>query len=337
MQGPDVCVGNGLVALDLVYGEVKSVQVGGTCGNVLMILAKLGWQVYPVFNVARGEVYSFIKKEFSYWGVNSDYIVENGINIPIIIQQNNLPELGEVKHQYKFTCLKCASPLPKYSSVPVKNIERFIQNGKIPKVYFLDKVSKSSILMAEYYKNFGTLIYFEPSNKDKEELFVKALGLADIIKYSSDRLRDIEVPSRKDVLIIETQGEKGVKFRYKSFEWIHIDGFYLDSIKDTSGCGDWFSAVLIHELLFNQKHHIYEVDLEELILLIKKSQSFSALNCLFEGARGMMYSLSLEQMYNLTEKLRNRKKMVIPADPYSKFLYREVDPNSFLCASCNSV
>jgi len=46
------CVGTGLIALDMVFngdrGESPRFWAGGSCGNVLTILAYLAWHSYPV-------------------------------------------------------------------------------------------------------------------------------------------------------------------------------------------------------------------------------------------------------------------------------------------------
>ena len=45
--GAPVCVGSGFVALDIVQGESGSfAATGGSCGNVMAILAWLGWSAH---------------------------------------------------------------------------------------------------------------------------------------------------------------------------------------------------------------------------------------------------------------------------------------------------
>ena len=48
----DICVGAGLISLDVLIREGRKIPVsyyvGGTCGNVMMILSYLGWDAYPI-------------------------------------------------------------------------------------------------------------------------------------------------------------------------------------------------------------------------------------------------------------------------------------------------
>src|SRR5258706_6678272 len=47
-----VCIGTGLVALDVIMNGDPNTQpkflAGGSCGNILIILSFLGWKSYPV-------------------------------------------------------------------------------------------------------------------------------------------------------------------------------------------------------------------------------------------------------------------------------------------------
>ena len=54
LQGSPSVVGTGLVALDvLLNGDIEHPRLyaGGTCGNVLTILAWLGWSAFPAARV----------------------------------------------------------------------------------------------------------------------------------------------------------------------------------------------------------------------------------------------------------------------------------------------
>ena len=48
----NICVGAGLISLDVLIWDGQripiSYYVGGTCGNVMMILAHMGWKAFPI-------------------------------------------------------------------------------------------------------------------------------------------------------------------------------------------------------------------------------------------------------------------------------------------------
>lgn len=48
----NIAVGAGLISLDVLIWDGKLIPVGyyvgGTCGNVMMILSRMGWESYPI-------------------------------------------------------------------------------------------------------------------------------------------------------------------------------------------------------------------------------------------------------------------------------------------------
>lgn len=48
----NICLGAGLISLDVLIRDGAnlpvSYYVGGTCGNVMMILSYMGWDAYPI-------------------------------------------------------------------------------------------------------------------------------------------------------------------------------------------------------------------------------------------------------------------------------------------------
>ena len=69
--------GTGLIALDLVIGPKPETPVrswaGGTCGNVLSILAYLGWDAYPVARMNSDVASDRVRADMKRWGVHLDW------------------------------------------------------------------------------------------------------------------------------------------------------------------------------------------------------------------------------------------------------------------------
>ena len=69
--------GTGLIALDLVIGVAPETPVrcwaGGTCGNVLSILAWLGWDAYPVARMGGDAASQRVRADMARWGVHFDW------------------------------------------------------------------------------------------------------------------------------------------------------------------------------------------------------------------------------------------------------------------------
>jgi len=70
-------LGAGLVALDLVIGldpntPIKS-WAGGTCGNILSILAFLKWDAYPIARMNGDQASQRVRLDMNKWGVKLDF------------------------------------------------------------------------------------------------------------------------------------------------------------------------------------------------------------------------------------------------------------------------
>src|SRR4051794_21319134 len=84
-----VCVGAGFVAADIVEGHTEEfVAAGGSCGNVLAILAWLGWKSYPVARLGKDWAAGVVRKEFKAVGVDDAFLSdEKAVQTPIVIQR----------------------------------------------------------------------------------------------------------------------------------------------------------------------------------------------------------------------------------------------------------
>jgi hypothetical protein len=65
------CIGIGCAATDIVEGSTEEfVAVGGPCGNMLAILACLGWRSFPAIRMGHDWAPSVIRKDFAALGVD---------------------------------------------------------------------------------------------------------------------------------------------------------------------------------------------------------------------------------------------------------------------------
>ena len=86
--------GTGLIALDLVIGAdgESSIQswAGGTCGNVIAILAYLGWRAFPIARMNGDPASDRVRADLRRWGVGLDFTgCTPTSHTPIVIQQNS--------------------------------------------------------------------------------------------------------------------------------------------------------------------------------------------------------------------------------------------------------
>jgi fructokinase len=168
---------------------------------------------------------------------------------------------------------------------------------KHPQVFFLDRVSRGAIILARASAAKGAIVVFEPSGIGEPRLFREALALAHILKYSHERMGQLDELklTAGPLLEIETLGEDGLRYRSKlplceSNDWEQLNAYTVDQVKDTAGAGDWCTAGIIHKLGQKGLGGIQQATSAQLLDALYFGQALAAWNCGFEGARGGMYS-----------------------------------------------
>ena len=82
--------GAGFITLDVMLGtgsQLVYTGIGGSTGNVLSILAFLGWESLPLVNLGRDHVGATIHREFSRLGANMRHVrLNRGLMSPLLYQ-----------------------------------------------------------------------------------------------------------------------------------------------------------------------------------------------------------------------------------------------------------
>jgi fructokinase len=175
----------------------------------------------------------------------------------------------------------------------------------IPKsdVYYFDRANRGSIELAKIAKDRGAFVFFEPSGYGDPKHFRESVEIADIIKFSNQRLSNYRklYPNSNALLEIETKGSQGLSFRLNSDAWVDLEPKTIHDIVDTAGAGDWCSAGIIKIISSNGPlQNQTQGQIED---ALQMGQSFGAVNCLFDGARGAMYQLDSEEFLALAQQI----------------------------------
>lgn len=310
-----VCIGTGLVTLDVIInGNSKAsprLFAGGSCGNVLTILSYLGWKSYPIANLADDIPAKKVLKDMKRWKVNTGLLSLNGSGrTPIIVEKLGTNPKGVPWHRFEWTCPTCGSWLPKHKPVPAQSVAQIAK--KMPKadVFYFDRVSQSSVDLAKVSRNRGALIVFEPSRISDEEVFLKCLKVAHIVKYSYEKLTDAQQLTQKMCfpLEIQTLGEEGLRYRVGSNNnrtWKRMPAFPVEKIKDAAGAGDWCTAGMIHLLASGGRKNVRKTNLKIIDAALSFGQALASLNCYYEGARGSMYNIPRRRFEALISDIWN--------------------------------
>lgn len=297
-QAP-VCIGAGFVAMDIVEAENgRFAAVGGSCGNVMALLAWMGWRAVPVARLGQDGPGAFVREEFEEIGIQTSYLTdEMSVQTPIVIQRFVETEDGQRTHRFSLTCPECGEWLPRYRPITLNHAAQLTAVSAAPKAYYFDRISPASLRIAEWAKQKGAMIVFEPSSIGDERRFQRAVEICDVLKYSHSRLG--HVPDLAKVasprLVIETSGPDGLRVRWRG-RWSKLPAYNVPRFIDAAGSGDWCTAGFIHKIAEGGAKSFKALDKARIDHSLRFGQALAALNCGFEGARGAMMTLTQTQM-----------------------------------------
>lgn len=303
--GPKV-FGTGLIALDLVLGLDPGSPVGswagGTCGNVLSILAYLGWDAFPIARMSSDPASDRVRADLARWGVHLDFVsCAPTAHTPIIIQEIKRGRDGKPKHRFSWSCPKCGRWLPPYKPVTTAAVEMVTPAMSGVSVFFLDRLSRAALTLAKAAADRGALVMFEPSGKGDDRLMTDALGLAHVVKYADQRLASVHglmADGTSTVLVVQTLGERGLRYRHRfgrsASDWVHLDAVQAPRVADTCGAGDWSTAGFLAKAAARGLAGFRLLGARGVRSALRYGQALAAWNCGFEGARGGMYAVAYE-------------------------------------------
>lgn len=314
-KGP-VAVGIGLIALDVVTTDRDGVKprrwAGGTCGNVLAILAYLGWRSYPTAILGNDFAAELVLEDLKRFGVKIGFLKKSGRRrTPIIVEKIRTQGRGTPRHRFVWTCPKCGAWFPGYQPVPALEAKKIV--GKMPKpsVFFFDRVSRGALELARASAERGAIVVFEPSGIRDERLFLEAVQLSDILKYSHERLGQFleSIRYKCPVLEIETMGGDGLRYRSRNGSkavsaWKEMAAYPIRDVRDTAGAGDWCTAGVIHALGSKGRKVLREASAGQIKDALRLGQALAALNCRYEGARGPMYTLRKKELEAAVKRIQ---------------------------------
>lgn len=305
-----VCVGSGFVALDLIYvghGQEKPdfTFAGGSCGNVLTILAFLGWDSVPVIRLKDDTEASQLIADLEKWRVNTQFVrQEETGSTPVVVQRICTSINGDPYHRFEWRSPSTGMMLPRYRPLPQRIALEVSTQLPRPKVFYFDRPAPSALFLAARARELGALIFFEPSSANDPESFAEAVALADVVKYAEDRIEPKQVTATKHrpALEIQTLGSSGLRFRRGgtgNATWQKLPSAKVTEFKDASGAGDWCSAGIIHCLTQGGRKAFAGADEERIVHSMNCGQHLAAMNCGYEGARGAMYKISSDKVNDL--------------------------------------
>ena len=302
--------GTGLIALDMVIGlrhprerddpnTLVHCWAGGTCGNVLSILAWFGWDAYPIARMNGDVASERVGADMARWGVHLDWATcTPTTDTPIIVQEIRRGRDGQPRHRFSWSCPYCGNWLPPFKAITVNTVERIRPALADASVFFLDRLSRATLALAAEASARGALVVFEPSGKTADKLMAEAIALAHVVKYADERLSGIPGVMENGtaaLLEVQTLGKLGLRYRHRLgrgiSNWMHLTAVPAFRLADTCGAGDWCTAGLITKVATGGYQSLRRVGARGVRKALRYGQALAAWNCGFEGARGGMYAV----------------------------------------------
>ena len=291
MKNKKTCIGIGLVSLDmLMRGDDEtrvSCRVGGTCGNVMMILSHLGWDTYPIARLDGSQYSATMLRNMEQFGVHTDFVsTGNDGKTPIIVQHNIIDKDGHPTHKFTFRDGRGGFYLA-YSAVTIRQAQAIAEElSFVPDVFFFDRVSPATALLARTLRERGSLVVFEPSVKKLDAKFFQCVEQSHIVKFAAQRIPDADFADRfPDKLFIQTLGAEGLRYNLRGAGWKSLPPVVNPNVVDTSGAGDWTTSAFLDAL---PSLSFAALDDAAIRASLTAAQQTGSLSCSHEGARGMM-------------------------------------------------
>lgn len=310
VSNKSLCWGSGLIALDVILNGSPStppkLTAGGSCGNVMTILSYLGWSSYPVARLKDNDASEEIFSDFKRWGVKTDFVFKESTgSTSIIIHRILKNKKGQPVHRFEFKNPATGVWFPGYKPFLSKEVPELIKKLPAPNIYYFDRVNRAAIDLAQEAKKQGAVVFFEPSSIGDPKLFEECLQIVDIIKFSNERIPDYKKLFKKNrvYLEIETLGKEGLNFRCpkNNSKWITIKPFIVSELIDSAGAGDWCTAGIIDNLCRNGIAGLKKKSIRQIKTGLQKGQILGAINCFFDGARGIMYNIDKASFQTVQE------------------------------------
>lgn len=290
-SSPPKVVGSGLVAWDVILKDqhwTSDAALGGSTGNVLAILAFLGWASVPVARLGRDVAASNIKNEFLSLRADTRFLKEEENTLTPVVYQ--WPGSGGRTHKFSFSCPVCGMKRSFVPSSDVAHCEHVLSGVDSPEVFYFDRVTPWSLKLAEEYRRRGVLVMFEPSCVEEDsQSFQRAITASHILKYADERIEQLESFDRAGLMLeIQTAGAEGLSFRCVTegkSKWHRLDAIQAPTVADTAGAGDWCTSGLLHSLI--RRGSWSRSSLEDVTKALRYGQMLAAMNCMLPGARGL--------------------------------------------------
>lgn len=306
--------GAGLLALDAVVSRDRETSVrywaGGTCGNVMAISSYLGWEALAIGRLSADHASKRLISDLQACGVDTRLVSSGWLARTPIIQQRSWRGRDSLpRHRFSWACPVCGRDTAPFRPLTYNAARSLLDRLNDINVFFFDRLSPSTLLLAKHFAAAGALVMYEPSGRVEPKQLQEVFNYAHIIKYPAsadgERFAGAFAPGTAICLEVKTLGASGLTFRYRRrgtevSDWLYVSAPITGNLVDTSGAGDWCTAGFLAKAAGQGKASFAVLDTTDIALALSHGQQLAAWNCRFEGARGAMYGSRADAPLELT-------------------------------------
>jgi sugar/nucleoside kinase (ribokinase family) len=270
---------------------IEMESVGNTCGNVACILAYLGVQTFPIAHFDISEQGFKIKDDLQKYGADVRFVKNSAHGGTTLLRCTHKLDRNTGEHKTSFRATSPGSRFPKRKFLRVRDeAPAFIENLDFtPDIFFFDAAEAGLRYLAGELRKRGTLVYFEPENDADKQKFLKAVGLSDIIKFSHEKVSDMEFTAQySDKLFIRTLGADGLEFNLCGQGWVKVDSVPNGNVVDWEGAGDWTTSQFIACLCELDILSISEMKTDTIRKCLEVACQTASRSVSYMGSKGMI-------------------------------------------------
>ena len=282
--------------------NVISAEVGGTCGNVMCMLAYHGEEVYPQAQFDLSEQGLQLKADLERYGCDTRYVENISSGGTAMLDCTHKRDKATGAHTISFRAYGPNSRFAKRKQLRERDeVPAFLEALTfVPDLYFFDAPEAGPRALAAAFAQKGALVYFESEgdrgNEANERKMRKGFEVSHIIKCSSSNVTAEQLKGyEQGRLLILTDGDKGVRFNLNNGGWITLPPIPNDNVQDWEGAGDWTTATFIHQLSLRGISRMDQLTADIVADCLNEAQKVASKSVSYIGSKGMIRATASNQ------------------------------------------
>jgi sugar/nucleoside kinase (ribokinase family) len=268
-------------------------EVGGTCGNVMCILAWMDWDSRPQAGFDDTPQGLKLTADLARYGCDLRHVSNSPAGGTTLLR------CVHKKDEEGRPLIACRAGSPGGSRFPRRRFLRvrdeapaFLESlDGVPDVYFFDDPAAGHRAVARALREKGALVWFEPSRVEGNP-GLGAVAVSDVVKFSGENIPDASFADAfTDKLFIQTLGAEGLRFRLRGGAWRHVPPVECRNAVDWEGAGDWTTAAFINALGEEGRLSVASLDEGTVARLLARAQRAASRSVGFLSSKGLIAAL----------------------------------------------